>query len=530
VQAFQDRAGRQFFGSNEEVVTQLVNAVDRIPLAVTLLAQLTRRGNTPSSLLDRWHREHSALLQTHEVGRMNSLATSIQISLAMMDAVDESQEALHLLSICSMLPDGLRPSVFEMLRPEFTNIDRARDTLSAYALADPGIDCVLKTLSPVRHFILERYPAETAHRSLLVSIYFDIVSGLPTLLDEHFQKLSEAAAPEMNNLSSLLLTLVNRPSERLAEAVVRFTEFTTHGQPTATVACALSPHLGQYPQWRARCETAIGTIQCALGEFELSIRSMTAAAKLHLELNNQITAAWCTRQAGHGYIYLGQYDMAQKLLNEAHAIDAEVANHLGLADSRQTFAGFHKAKGDFEGAVQHALVAKETFTSCRVPDRAAQCSHLLAGLYQALGDTSSAAVEFEIALSTFVTVGDMHNVAQTKLALASVRRSQWDFAKAEQLVKEAEVHFKAVGRRYELAQCASELGQLRWAQFRHQEAHVHLSDAIRLYGEVGAARQAEQYQQVLVMVDSSLYLCAYIVSRLVILPCLMISIFRVTVH
>lgn len=119
LETFQDRAGRRLSGQDEQIAKQLLNAVDRMPLAVSLLGQLARRGFSLSELLARWDREHSALLHIHGSSRMYNVEASVEVSINMVNAADSSGEALQLLSLCSKLPDGLRPEVFESLRPRF---------------------------------------------------------------------------------------------------------------------------------------------------------------------------------------------------------------------------------------------------------------------------------------------------------------------------------------------------------------------------------------------------------------------------
>jgi len=164
---FEDRAGRSFVGVDQNIAMRLLVAVDRMPLAASLLGQLVRRGNLVSELLERWNREHTSLLRTHGHGRINNIEVSIELSIQLLRAADDSNESLRLLSLCSMLPDGLHAVVFERLRPNFMHIDRARDALSAYALASLSDDRVLKTLSPVRHLVLKNHPAHNEHQKAL---------------------------------------------------------------------------------------------------------------------------------------------------------------------------------------------------------------------------------------------------------------------------------------------------------------------------------------------------------------------------
>jgi len=149
LETFKDRLGRPLSANDEVIAKDLVRAVDLMPLAVTLLGQLAQRGKSVSELREAWNDEHCELLRTHALGRSNNVDVSIELSLKIVREADQSQESLRLLSLCAILPDGLRPEVFGKLKPLFKCIRRARDTLCDYALASMSTDGVLKMLSPI---------------------------------------------------------------------------------------------------------------------------------------------------------------------------------------------------------------------------------------------------------------------------------------------------------------------------------------------------------------------------------------------
>jgi len=110
-----------------------------------------------------------------------------------------------------MLPDGLHYDVFEKPRPHFKFIDRARDNLLVYALISLESDRTLRTLSPIRHYVMTQPPVEPKLHDVLCIIYFGIADQLPLKMDEHFKARALIAGPEIGNLSSLLIMLVERP-------------------------------------------------------------------------------------------------------------------------------------------------------------------------------------------------------------------------------------------------------------------------------------------------------------------------------
>ena len=488
LETFKDRFGRPMSTSDELIAKELVRAVDMMPLAVTLLGQLAQRGTPVSELLDAWNNEHCGLLQTHEAGRVNNVDVSIGISLKIASDADKSQESLQLLSVCAMLPDGLRPEVLEKLQPRFRNVRRARETLTAYALASMGTDRVLKMLSPIRHLILERYPAEPTHFDALCSIYFDLAARLPTRMDDTYKDQAAAVAPEMGNLSSLLLSLVAVPSEQVVTAVVNFTRFREWQQPTITLALALLPHLEQHPLWKAKCLDAIARSQHCLAQHRSAISSYSAAARLFLEMGERLLAAECKQYAGEMHYNLNEFDDAEMLLGEARSVYVEFGDYLQEANCRYNLGGLMRKKGEYDLAIEHLKAAQQTLRSSDRPFDAAQCSEGLGLLYYMQRNFDAAVVELEESRLAFRALGHQFHLAQSTRFLGSARRWQSDFTRAEELLREAEEISTAIDNRQAMASSAWELAGLCSDQGRQEEALAYYESAQHGYEVLGNAK------------------------------------------
>jgi len=484
LETFEDRSGRKLSGADEEMAKELLNAVDRMPLAVSLLGQLAQRGTPVAELLNRWNREHSALLLTHTTGRINNLEVSIGLSIEMLNAGDESRESLQLLSVCCMLPDGLRPEILEKLRPQFNYIERARERLSAYALANLGSDRVLRTLSPVRHFVHERYPAQPNHRDALHLIYFDIAGQLPVDMDLSYKELAAAAAPEMGNLSSLLISLVGQPSLQIVDAVVRFTNFASLRQPTLTVASALHPHLEPSSEWAAACLQAIGQTQIRLGNYRIAIEQLNAAAQLHLTHKNPSSAAVCKRTAGAAHRVLSEYDHSESLLNLARKVHIDMGDEFQEAMCRLELGELMRTKNQYTIALDHLTSARRTFDSLGKPFYAAYCSTSIGVTHLNQDNLDPAAAELDSARLVAIDVGDLNQAARCTRIIGKIRCLQRDFELAESLLKEAETICTKTGYRLGLAGCAETYGLLRHSQQRYDEAIIYYQSSYNLYGSL----------------------------------------------
>lgn len=128
----------------DEWAEKLIDAVDRLPLAVTLLGSLAEV-STAEALWERWQRENIAVVAEREEGvdKLSSLEFSIALSLESgRMATDASSK--RLLGILSLLPDGMPvsppPEFCRLLFPDIPDIARGLDTLVGRSLAVRAAD------------------------------------------------------------------------------------------------------------------------------------------------------------------------------------------------------------------------------------------------------------------------------------------------------------------------------------------------------------------------------------------------------
>ncbi|KAJ7061593.1 P-loop containing nucleoside triphosphate hydrolase protein, partial [Mycena amicta] len=134
---------------------ELLRFTNNVPLAVNLVAKIAAfEGN--QMLLLRWKAEKTRLFSDGPDKRSN-LDLSIRISLSSPRMV-ESPGALQLLSLLSLLPDGISDT--DLLQSNFPipEIGRSKTTLVRTSLAYIGHDQRLRVLAPIREYIQDHNP------------------------------------------------------------------------------------------------------------------------------------------------------------------------------------------------------------------------------------------------------------------------------------------------------------------------------------------------------------------------------------
>jgi hypothetical protein len=126
-----------------------------MPLAISLLAHLADTEGC-SATLSCWEKEKTTLISDGFDKRSNlDLSISLSLSSPRIQLLPHSQE---LLSLLSMLPDGLADSDFIQSKLPIDNILKCKAALKSTALAYSDEHKRLKVLMPIREYLQQHQP------------------------------------------------------------------------------------------------------------------------------------------------------------------------------------------------------------------------------------------------------------------------------------------------------------------------------------------------------------------------------------
>ncbi|KAJ7896607.1 P-loop containing nucleoside triphosphate hydrolase protein, partial [Mycena olivaceomarginata] len=142
-------------GHNVEEVDQILSLTDNMPLAISLLAHSADTEGC-SNVLSRWDKERTSLISEGSDKRSNlDLSISVSLSSPRIQFLPQSQE---LLSLLSMLPDGLADVDLIQSRLPLENILACKAALKSTALAYSDEHKRLKVLMPIREYLQHHQP------------------------------------------------------------------------------------------------------------------------------------------------------------------------------------------------------------------------------------------------------------------------------------------------------------------------------------------------------------------------------------
>jgi hypothetical protein len=169
-------------------IDTLLLLTDNMPLAIDLIANLVDSEGIPS-VLSRWETQRTSILSEGHDARSN-LELSISLSLSSPRMIS-SPHALALLTLLSILPDGL--SNVELLQSQFPveNILACKSTLLRTALAYTDGQKRLKVLVPVREYVNRNHPP---HNNLIHP------------LSKHYQELLDLYRKYSGTISNAAVT------------------------------------------------------------------------------------------------------------------------------------------------------------------------------------------------------------------------------------------------------------------------------------------------------------------------------------
>jgi len=213
----------------DECVTKLIRAVDCVPLAVTLMANLASvDGETTEALWSRWKEENTSMVEKG-LDRLSNLDISVRVSLS-SPRMRHDPSAAAFLSLLALLPDGMSPNTLHVCITGLSNVisvKKAISTLRQNALVYEDSNGTLRILSPVRLFMRTHRPPSPQARQFLYDHFIHLALQGSSYHDSTVRSHLER---ELGNINAILIDALRgistRPLQEIIEAVVSFCQYT----------------------------------------------------------------------------------------------------------------------------------------------------------------------------------------------------------------------------------------------------------------------------------------------------------------
>jgi tetratricopeptide (TPR) repeat protein len=348
-QEFLDIAGKKF--EADPVLDTLLGAVDRVPLAIHLLAHAAEPDPSLENLWQRWQRERTALLKRGAgADRLSNIELSYEIS---WDGPRMTEEGRRLLSVLAQIPAGVAGAHLSMVNPSGP---AAATALRASGLVyDEGGR--LRVLAPVREYVGRMHPPRADDLGRAAAFYSRLLmENGPKVGKSGGQEAARTLGPEARNIEHVILASIDRSSadERAdtASAWAEFARFTGAGSSNLTERLAESIPADISPGARARCLRALGDIALARSDHAEARRRYEGALPLYQQVGAVLGEANCIRSLGDIALARSDHAEARQRYEGALPLYQQVGAVLGEANCIQGLGDIALRESDVGSARQ----------------------------------------------------------------------------------------------------------------------------------------------------------------------------------
>ncbi|KZP29446.1 hypothetical protein FIBSPDRAFT_1038827 [Athelia psychrophila] len=449
--------------SDDEVLDELLKELDYVPLAIHLLAQVSR-GFKPPFMLKRWREKKTQMLRVETgaraLDRLESVDVSISLSMESLH-VDRNPEAIQLLGMLCLLPDGLLgwQERLEVIEKTFetatTNLFLLRKFALVYTAGDK-----LGVLSPIRHYILHHHPPDSQHTQCIYNIIWELVNTYALVsFGPEFRGAVDALSPEMANIGSLIdHAAAYDPGEIVVDIAIQISWHLCLTRPSRHLlqkVSTLVPSVHTKTQaryWRVSSEIMYGQ-----DEYIEAESALKQAQGLFLEIEDRLGAAQCSQRLGDTLEMQSNYSEAAIILTDARSQFHEIGNRLGAAQSSLGLGNILTMQSKHSEAAIILTDARDQFIEIGEGLGAAQCSQSLGKILSEQSNYSEATVILTDARTQFIEIGERMGAAQCSSTLGEILSSQGNYSEATAILTDVRAQFIEIGERLGAAQCSKSL-------------------------------------------------------------------------
>ena len=383
------------FEERSDLVNNILEQLDFHPLSITLLATIAQRNTwNASRLIKEWERHRTGVLRTPR----ESLATTIELSLASPTFQELSPEARGLLGVIAFFPQGINEDNFEWLFPSISDGINILDTFCILSLAYRS-QGYITMLAPLRDHLCPKDPMSSPLVCMAKESYFTRLSvdlhpskpgfreaGWITSEDANVEHMLDvftttnansddvwgACASFMRHLYwHKRRLIVLRPKikglpdehrskpECLFEFSQLFHSVGNHTERKQLLVHALDLWGGGRGDDRqvARTLCHLSDANRNIGLCEEGIRQAKEALEMHKELGDTVGQAECSTRLAYVLYDDSQLDAAEEAASHAINLLPEKGEEFLACQCHRVFGTIYGSKGDREKAINHFEVA-----------------------------------------------------------------------------------------------------------------------------------------------------------------------------
>ncbi|KAF8179405.1 hypothetical protein BJ912DRAFT_1045147 [Pholiota molesta] len=341
----------------DEPTQNLLDVVDGIPLAITLISNLLRDGESSRSLWNRWLKQETKIVENGGDDRESNLNASIAISVS-SPRIKKDPGAIALLATLSLLPDGFPFAAIEQLGEYLVleNVAKYYITMLEFTRLS-NAECYAQVVPEIQniHLVFQRVFKVGYSQDITRLIY--ATSDL-TDWSDYIGYLSQ------DTIQMALKSSVNFPIPHAKCLMSLGLLYRTEGQDTKAEICfreaAVLFKQAKDVDGEADALERSGTMLFYLGQLDQSEVVFQTSLKLYTKTGNKQGQAHAREGLGNLYRYQGQFMEAQATLSDALEAYQQTSNLIGQANVARSLSDLHFSRGNLVKAEKYATEALDT--------------------------------------------------------------------------------------------------------------------------------------------------------------------------
>ncbi|KAE9384015.1 TPR-like protein, partial [Gymnopus androsaceus JB14] len=475
--------------NESEELDTLLKELDCMPLAVLLMAQLSRR--LPLDILIKnWKNNKTDMLRNgNQDSRLTNMNTSIDLSLKMLES--RNAASMKILPLLAYLPNGVP---FWSLNLSQICVDNGNDLeMTVISMIDSGLIFEearsLRMLSPIREYVQIKHPVTQHHLDQISNFYVQLLHDLPDSGVEAQDLLEGHTA----NISIIFTRQIDiAPQEAHLKAIYSFAEFTKfYPQILVMLDKALSHNWDGGQQEHINIRFKKVYIMGLRGFNREAISEIQEIQTINMQIvpnDQQVqikTLANCHWELGEINGMQAQYSQAMEKFTNAQTEFEKIGDRLGTAQCLQSLGDIHRMQNEYPQAIENLTNAQTEFEKIGNRSGAAQCLRSLGDVHCMQNEYPQAIERFTNAQTEFEKIGDRLGAAQCLRDLGDVHCMQNEYPQAIEKLTDAQTEFEKIGDRLGAAQCLQSLGNIHRMQHEYPQAIEKLTNAQTGFEKIG---------------------------------------------
>ena len=476
-----------------DLVSRILEQLDFHPLSITLFATVSHQNKWDVGRLTReWERRRTSVLQTQH---SNSLAATIELSLASPMFQQLGPDARALLGIIAFFPQGVDENNFEWLFSTISNRTEVFDKFCVLSLAYRSNGFVTM-LAPLRDYLSPKDPKASPLLCETKECYFTRLSVTISPNEPNFEESRWITSDDVNVEHLLdVFTTVDRDSEGVWDACTYFVLHLFWHKRRPTI---LKPKIEGLPDDHPSKPGhlfILAKLYGSVGNWVEEKRLLVFSLDLWKERGSDNDVARALAMLSDTNRVIGLYEEGIQQAREALGIHERLGNAGDQANCLMKLALLLSFDNQLDAAEEAAFRAIDLLPEEGQQYQVCQSHYTLGEIFRSKGEIEKAIHHFEVTLGIASAFNWSNDLLWAHYNLAHLFLNEGRFEDAQAHTEHA--RSRAVNDEYHLGLVTGIQARIWYGQDRLEEAKSEALRAADILDKLGATKHAENCRELL---------------------------------